>query len=141
MAKKSNKLEDLGQQSTRITRSKVQKPKTIVQQVTPSVEPAKKSIVKRADFVQSQSIKKDDLVLAKQKYSFPWPARVLEVKKNKTFVHFFGDKRNGFVDTTEIYDFVKSSAALKSLVCSKKKPRAFLTGLREVELMLGFNAV
>lgn len=138
LSTKSNKVEDLGQQSTRITRSKVQKPKTIVQHVTPSVEPAIKSIVKRADFVKSQSIKRDDLVLAKQKYSCPWPARVLEVKKYKTLVFFFGDKRTGLVATSEIYDFVKSAAALKSLVCSKKT-RGFLTGIREVEFLLGLN--
>lgn len=137
-AKKPEKIEK-ETFSTRTTRSKVTKPNITVQQVAPTVEPAKKSVVKRTDLVKSETIEKNALVLAKQKYSCAWPARILEVKKDKVFVYFFGDKRTGFVDKSEIYDFVKSFEALKLLISSKKKPRGFITGLREIELLLGLN--
>lgn len=77
--------------------------------------------------------------MAKQKYSFPWPAKVLNIEKNKTLVHFFGDKRTGYVSSSEIYDYGKSFHALKSIVLSGKKPHAFFVGIREVELLLGLD--
>lgn len=41
-------------------------------------------------------------VLAKQKYSVPWPARVLAVRKTSADVHFYGDGRSGPVNRKEI---------------------------------------
>lgn len=51
-------------------------------------------------------------------------------------VHFFGDKRNGFVDSEEIYDFKLSTSALKSILLTKNKSRSYLTGLKEAEMIL-----
>lgn len=97
----------------------------------------KRDLVKRTDFIKCANYDINSIVLAKQKYSIPWPVRILKIEKSKVFVHFFGDKRNGFVDSTEIYDCKKSVDAIKSVLASKKKPRGYLTGIREVELILG----
>lgn len=50
-----------------------------------------------------------------------------------------GDKRTGYVSSSEIYDYGKSFAALRSTVLVKKKPHGFLTGIKEVELLLGLD--
>lgn len=97
------------------------------------------SVVKREQFVKLNIFEKNSIVLAKQKYSCPWPARVLEIEKNKVLVFFFDDKRNGFVSRFEIYDFLKSSRAIKSIITSKRVPRCYLTGVSEIELLLGIN--
>lgn len=78
----------------------------------------------------------NSIVLARQKYSISWPARVVNIEKKNIRVYFFGDKREGLVSASEIYDFEESSAALKGVITSSKIPRGFLTGIREVELLL-----
>lgn len=97
----------------------------------------KRDLVKRVDFVQSANYNINDIVLAKQKYSIPWPVRILKIEKNKVFVYFFGDKRNGFVDLNQIYHWEQSVDAIKAVLSSKKKPHGYSTGIREVELILG----
>lgn len=87
-------------------------------------------------FVKLNDFKIDCIVLARQKNSFPWPARVLNIEKNRTFVYFFGDKRSGHVANSEIYDFILSGIAIKSTLQSRKKFRGYLTGLAEVEMLL-----
>lgn len=137
------KVENSETLANRITRSSTKKSHNSVQQVqkvAPAIEPSQKRILKRADFYKLNTLEKDLIVLAKQKYSIPWPARILKVEKNKVLVYFFGDKRTGFVSSVEIYDFMKSFHALQSIILSKKKPAGFLTGVREVELLLGVSA-
>lgn len=120
----------------RITRSKVEKPKERVQKKSPAVAPTKQ-LVKRVDFVEVETFKKNDVILAKQKYSTPWPARILDIRKDRIFVYFFGDKRTGYVSSSELYDYVKSIRALKSyLSLAKKIPSGFLAGVREVEILM-----
>lgn len=136
--KKLDKINGLVKLPQRFTRSKIIKspPPINIQPEVPSVESTKR-IVKRVDFVKLATFKKKDIILAKQKYSIPWPARILDIEKEKVTVFFFGDRRTGSVSSTELYDYVKSYQALKSHVTSKKKPRGFITGIREVELLLG----
>lgn len=78
----------------------------------------------------------DSIVLAKQKNSFPWPAKVLVIEEKKVFVFFYGDKRSGYVDKTEIYDFILSLNAVKNKLNSKRIQKTYVTGVREVELLL-----
>lgn len=79
----------------------------------------------------------NSIVLAKQAYSQPWPSRILKIAKNRILVYFFGDRREGFVASHEIYDFQKSTEALKLVVKSKRqKNDGFLTGIREIEFLL-----
>lgn len=88
-------------------------------------------------FVKLNNFKIDSIVLAKQKYSWPWPSQILAIEKERTLVYFFGDKRSGFVQNTEIYDFILSANAIKLKLLSKKIPCAFSTGILEVERLLG----
>lgn len=97
--------------------------------------------MKLHEFYKLNNFTTNDIVLAKQKYSYPWPSRVLKVENGKVFVFFFGDKRKGFVCATEIYDFVRSFAAVKATIVASNKPRAYLTGIREIKLLLGLNGV
>lgn len=87
-------------------------------------------------FVKLHNYEENSIVLAKQKYSVPWPARILKVCKNKIKVYFFGDKREGTV-SSEIYDFKLSADAVKQVFLSKKSPRGYATGLREIEILFG----
>lgn len=105
-----------------------------------SYEHTEKRIQKRADFVRLEKFETNTVCLAKQKYSCPWPARVVRVEKEKILVHFFGDKRVGYVQKGEIYDFMKSSQAIRSILNSKKKPSGFITGLAEIEQLLQIDS-
>lgn len=89
--------------------------------------------------VKLSTFKVNDIVLAKQKYSCPWPSRVLRIRKDRVLVYFFCDKRNGTVDSTEIYDYAESYSGLKFLLFGQKQPETFALGVREVELLLGIS--
>lgn len=123
----------------RITRSKVKKTPIDDTLKAPTTVASSLKVVKRADFTKLNDFKVNDFVLAKQKYSCPWPAKILSIEKGKVLVYFFGDKRSGFVQSSELYDFTKSFCALRSIILSKKKPAGFITAIREVELLLGIN--
>lgn len=55
------------------------------------------AITVKNPFIKINDFKVDSIVLAKQLYSFPWPAKVLKIEKDRIFVYFFGDKRCGYV--------------------------------------------
>lgn len=93
--------------------------------------------VSKTQFIKLNNFKVNSLVLAKQKYSYPWPARVLEIHSEKVKVFFFGDKRCEFVPINEIYDFILSMNATKATIASKKKQKTYLTGIAEIELLFG----
>lgn len=95
-----------------------------------------KKIVKRIDFVCLLDYNVGSIVLAKQKYSHPWPAQIKIIEKKKVFVYFFGDKRNGYVDRDEIYDFLRSCDALKLITETRNRSRSFFTGISEAEALL-----
>lgn len=93
--------------------------------------------VSNVQFVKLSDFKVNSIVLAKQKYSVPWPSRVLKVEKERVFVYFFGDKRCGYVSKGEIYDFILSKSAIKSVIASSRKKQSYLTGIVEVQSVLG----
>lgn len=93
--------------------------------------------ISRICYVKLSDFCVDSIVLAKQKYAVPWPAKVLEIKKDSVFVYFFGDKRNGYVKKSEIYDFILSANAIKNTLKSKRVQPTLLTGIREVQLLMG----
>lgn len=90
-------------------------------------------------FTKLSDFEVNSIVLAKQKYSTPWPSKVERIEKNRVLVYFFGDKRFGYVKKTEIYDFVLSVNAVKSVIASKtiKYYQSYVTGIAEVEFLLG----
>lgn len=98
---------------------------------------SKNSSISTIRFVKCNDFKVGSIVLAKQKYSIPWPSKVLEIESERVFVYFFGDKRSGYVSKIEIYDFIWSATAIKSSIISKKKPRSYTTGIMEVEMLIG----
>lgn len=93
-------------------------------------------IVKSINYVRLNKYDINSIVLAKQKYSLPWPAKIEKIEKNRVLVHFCGDKRQGYVDSNEIYDFIKSIDSIKHVLKSKKVIRSYKTGLKEAELLL-----
>lgn len=70
-------------------------------------------------------------VLAKQKYSVPWPARVLAIRKTSADVHFYGDGRKGPVQRTEI------SMISKQVICDNihKNIANYRKAVRELEVI------
>lgn len=139
------KNEEKNQRSTRSqttkiqTRSKIllpEKEETILKKKIESNEKSSSALVKRTEFVKLSNYKVDSIVLARQKYSIPWPSRILKIKKDKICVYFFGDKREGLVNSNEIYDFKKSAVAIREVILLGKKPRGYVTGLREIEILL-----
>lgn len=123
----------------RVTRS-LHKSTKLSEVPNPIVQKENNRIEKRVNFIKLEKFKKDTICLAKQKFSIPWPARIINIEKDKILVHFFGDKRVGHVQLTEIYDFIKSSEAIQSIICGKRKPRGYITGLVEIELLLGIDS-
>lgn len=98
----------------------------------------KNIVARRAEFFKLKDYKVNDIVLAKQAYSQPWPAQIVKIAKNRILVYFFGDRREGFVASQEIYDFRKSTEALKPIIKSKqRKVDGYLAGVREIEFLLG----
>lgn len=140
--KNAAKTDDIQSNSVRITRSKsniasVKKIESISYNLPHAKSNEKNIVVERVDFIKLNEFKENSVVLAKQKYSQPWPARVVKITKKKVLVYFFGDRREGCVDSQEIYDFRKSAEALKLVLKSKqKKCDGYLAGIREIEMLL-----
>lgn len=97
-------------------------------------------LVRIKRFVKLQNYTENSIVLAKQKYSVPWPSRILKISKDRIKVYFFGDKREGTVASSEIYDFEQPSNGIKEVLSSKKSPRGYTTGIREIEILFGIPA-
>lgn len=93
-------------------------------------------------FVKLSDFQVNSVVLAKQPYATPWPSRIERIDKNRVFVYFFGDKRFGYVNKTEIYDFILSANAIKSVIAAKsiKYYQAYVTGIAEVQFLLGISS-
>lgn len=126
---KSQKIENI----TTSLQSNDQQPQNLnnkAKDQSKSLSLSKKQFVKLHDF------KVDSVVLAKQKYSIPWPSKVVSIEKERILVYFFGDKRCGYVSKNEIYDFILSVSALKSTISSNKNPRSYKLGITEVEMLM-----
>lgn len=93
----------------------------------------KKVVGKRLD-----SFEAGNIVLAKQKYSVPWPARILTIRSKQVDVYFYGDGRSGPVNREEIYSFNDSHDVI--LDCLRRKIPTYSKGIREVEMGLGIPA-
>lgn len=72
-----------------------------------------------------------DDVLAKQKYSVPWPSKVIAIRSKCVDVFFYGDGRNGAVKRDEIYSVVDSHEVI--LDCLRRKIPTYLEGIKEME--------
>lgn len=74
-----------------------------------------------------------DHVLARQKYSVPWPAKILTIKSKFVDVYFYGDGRKGPVKREEIYSLSDSHDVI--LDCLRRNIPAYLKGIQELELI------
>lgn len=77
-------------------------------------------LMKKIGPVKLKEFEINDIVLAKQKYSCPWPARMKAINGKRVFVDFFGDNTHGHVDIDEIYSFCKNSETIKACANAKK---------------------
>lgn len=89
-------------------------------------------IVKKITGKKQTDFKVGSTVLAKQRHSVPWPARILSIRSTYVDVHFYGDGRTGPVKRDEIYSFSESSDVILS--CIKRNLTGYLKGIRELEM-------
>lgn len=95
--------------------------------------------ISAARYIKQCDFSVNSIVLAKQKYSCPWPAKVVKIEREKVFVYFFGDKRSGYVKKSEIYNFILSVNAVIQTLASKKQQTTYSTGIREIEVLMGID--
>lgn len=92
----------------------------------------------KKNFLDSkQSVKANDIVMAKMKTYSAWPAQVLTFATNKkrASVHFFGTNNSGSVDAIEIIPFEQCHDVIKLLLL--RKMGSFHKGVFEIETILG----
>lgn len=75
------------------------------------------------------------IVLGKQRYSVPWPSRIVSIHKSHVNVFFFGDGRIGPVKLNDIYEFSDSIDEIKR--CLKSQGYNYGKGIREAEMIIG----
>lgn len=73
------------------------------------------------------------LVMAKQKYSVPWPSRIVTVRKGYVDVYFFGDGRTGAVKIEDLSTIAESKNII--LKCLKRNITDYYKGIIEFERM------
>lgn len=78
------------------------------------------------------------IVLARQKYSVPWPSRVIAIRKECVDVHFFGDGRTGPVKRNELSNLSDSTDII--LKCIRQKTPNYLKGIIEMERFMNVPA-
>lgn len=105
-----------------------------------AVEPLKVSKSISKSYPRKPAKKCDEIgigkiVLAKQKYSVPWPSRIVSIHKSYADVHFFGDGRIGPVKLNDIYEFSDSMDEIKR--CISSQGSSYGRGIREAEIIIG----
>lgn len=75
------------------------------------------------------------IVLGKQKYSVPWPSKIVSIHKSYANVYFFGDGRIGPVKLNDIYEFKDSIDEIKRCIISQGS--SYGKGIREAEIIIG----
>lgn len=68
----------------------------------------------KIQFVKLNDFTENSIVLSKQKYSIPWPSKILKVELYRVFVYFYGDNRYGYVNKIKIFDFILSEQKIRS---------------------------
>lgn len=91
-------------------------------------------LVKNINLVKKMNYNIDEIVLAKQKYSRPWPSRIVEIRKSSVLVDFLGDDTHGTVRRDEIYDFMLNAQSIK-IYCRRQDN--YKKGVLLAERLLG----
>lgn len=79
----------------------------------------------------------NQLVLAKQKYSVPWPSQIKEIGSKSVTVYFFGDGRCGPVKIDDLYSIEHSHDIMTD--CLKRNIRNYRKGIIEMERILNIS--
>lgn len=92
--------------------------------------------VKKEFQSSGQEIEVSSMVMARMKTYSPWPARCesFSINKKRATVFFFGDNRNGSVNTNEIVPISCSREVIRLLLLRKVGP--FHKAVSEVEALL-----
>lgn len=90
-----------------------------------------KALCKSGKIIQ---IEVGQIVLAKQKFSTPWPSQIKAIKKNSVVVYFFGDGRCGPVKKCDLYSIDCSKEIMIS--CIKRNITNYKKGILEMERIL-----
>lgn len=80
------------------------------------------------------AVKVGQFVLAKQKYSVPWPSKVLTIRPNSVDVHFYGDGRKGPVKCDDLYLIPDSHDTIVD--CLRRKIPSYSKGIMELERVM-----
>lgn len=91
------------------------------------------SVAKRSN--RNVLIKVGQLVLAKQKFSSPWPSRIVAIKKESVDVYFFGDGRCGSVKKCNLFSICESKEIIVN--CMKRNLTNYRKGIIEMERISG----
>lgn len=75
------------------------------------------------------------LVLAKQKYSVPWPSKIIAIKTDSVSVFFFGDGRCGPVKKCDLFSICDSRDIM--IDCIKRNITDYRKGIIEMERISG----
>lgn len=75
------------------------------------------------------------LVLAKQKYSVPWPSRIVAIKRDSVDVYFFGDGRCGPVKKCDLFSIGDSREIM--INCIKRNIFNYRKAVIEMEKISG----
>lgn len=116
-------------------------PKRNVKEREPSPVPVKekktvKAIIKPWNKQQKAkiSVEVGQFILAKQKYSVPWPSKVLAIRSKTIDVHFYGDGRTGPVKCDDVYSISDSSDTI--LDCLRRNIPGYSKGIKELEILM-----
>lgn len=96
-----------------------------------------KSLCKSSHSNKNVLIEVGQLVLAKQKYSVPWPSQILTVKKDSVHVYFFGDERCGLVQKCDLFSIADSRDIIINCLNRKNEIADYRKGIIQMERILG----
>lgn len=93
------------------------------------------ALCKQSQANKNVLIEVGQLVLAKQKYSVPWPSRIIAVKKESVDVYFFGDGRSGPVKKCDLFSVSDSTEIIVN--CIKRNILNYRKSVIEMEKVSG----
>lgn len=94
-----------------------------------------KVLCKKSRSSKNVLIEVGQVVLAKQKFSVPWPSKIMSIKKDSVHVYFFGDGRCGPVKKCDLFSICDSKDIM--INCIKRKITNYRKGIIEMESLLG----
>lgn len=107
----------------------------VTSQNTTSKKQSNQALCKPSGSKKNVLIEVGHFVLAKQKYSVPWPSKISAVNKDSVHVYFFGDGRSGLVKKCDLYSVCDSKDIM--IDCLKRNITNYRKGIIEMEKIIG----